>query len=241
MEFVSDEPVMIIDRYIVVSDIHIGIGRGGKNKYPKGISNTIDIEKVMERKIINVKNRFKKVDKIILLGDIKDDIFSVSSDVYHFLNFLKENFREVIIVKGNHDANIETVPGITVYPSSGFILKIGKTCYGFAHGHSWPDEKLMLCDYLIIGHQHMYKEIIDAQGKAYFKKVWVVAKKIKIKNAMKRYKKINKKIKLIIMPAFNPLLSGTKIEKGIGPIFKNNLFDMAHMEIYSLSGILLRK
>jgi hypothetical protein len=69
--------------------------------------------------------------------------------------------------------------------------------------------------------------------------VWVIAD-AEVKNLGKQYKKFNKKIKLILLPAFNPLV-GNPIkkanEKHLGPLLNNKLFKWNDAIIYRLNGV----
>jgi len=114
---------------------------------------------------------------------------------------------------------------------------------GFVHGHAWPDEKVMAVDFLVSAHQHPQIELFDKFGKRHTEPAWLISEP-EIKNIKKHYKKFNKKIKLILMPAFNPLV-GTPIKSTqknhLGPILNNNLFKFNDAIVYRLDGSCLGK
>ena len=241
MKFVTDKPALAIGKYLIISDLHVGL-----KKKRKDIPISLDIEEAMEKEILDIKES-TGTDKIVLLGDVKDDITSVSPEVYDFFGFLKSNFKEVIVAKGNHDGDIEVIPGIKVHPPSGFVLKHGRKKYGLLHGHSWPDEKLFSADYIITGHQHRYRKLVDKQGKMYFQKVWIITDKIAeaAKAKYRSYRGFNSNVRCLILPSFNPLIMGEEISKknimGMGPLFTEDFFGLKTASVYSLSGVCFGK
>jgi metallophosphoesterase superfamily enzyme len=92
-----------------------------------------------------------------------------------------------------------------------------------------------------MGHQHPMVSITDAFGRRHRESAWVVAP-CDEKALKKRYEKFNKKIELVMMPAFNPLV-GNAInidEKGrLGPILNNNLFKLNRALVFRLDGTCL--
>lgn len=58
------------------------------------------------------------------------------------------------------------------------------------------------------------------------------------------YKKFNKKIKLVLLPAFDSLV-GTTLKQDpsehLGPLLRNKLFKYNDAKMYSLSGVYLGK
>ena len=69
----------------------------------------------------------KKADTVILLGDVKSSIKSISKaewkEIPMFFNKIKEKC-DVILIPGNHDANIQRlVPeGISLISSAGMVV-----------------------------------------------------------------------------------------------------------------------
>ena len=58
----------------------------------------------------------------------------------------------------------------------------------------------------------------------------------------KHYESFNKKSKLVLMPAFNPLVGSTiKPGKHLGPILNNNLFKLNHALVFRVDGTLIGK
>ncbi|VVC04541.1 Calcineurin-like phosphoesterase superfamily domain protein [Candidatus Bilamarchaeum dharawalense] len=193
-----------------------------------------------------------KVKTLILLGDVKEDITMLDRTTEEILAKLSM-LCKVIIVRGNHDGGIDAINSgslerravqghggnAEVKAASGFVYEK----LGLIHGHSWPAEELMGCSHLIMGHQHPMISITDAFGKKRSEPVWVVAKP-DVEVIKKRYGKFNKKIKLILMPAFNPVI-GTPIniddKTKFGPLINNKLFKLNDALVFRLNGICLGK
>ncbi|RLF96117.1 hypothetical protein DRN50_02395 [Thermococci archaeon] len=217
---VENEPCLIIEnekKIMVVADLHLGIEY---ELYAKGIklgSITRKIKKSLE-KIIE-KN---EIDEIIFLGDLKHNIplisFREERDVPHFLD-LPVPFR---IIKGNHDGNIERLTDEKIYNKI-FVDNILLT-----HGHLKIKERP---EYIIVGHSHPAVTFKDDIGK-------VTKEKCFLFGSLK-----NEKTKIIVLPAFSPLITGISInkEKIPGYFFKNNLIEMKNLKIYLLDHTYLGK
>ncbi len=235
MRFVNGEPALILNRdTLVIGDVHVGYSE--KNE----VSRRLNLEEVMLEKLKELHERFH-LSNLIILGDLKDEILSVPPKVYLFVRELQEIFSRVILVKGNHDAGMEVVKGVEVVPSSGMIFREGNRRIGLIHGHSWPKEEMFNCDYLITAHQHTHIKMYDKLGKMYMKKVWVIAP-VSVDSIKERVSSFNPNLKIIILPAFHPLIYGVELGKGwkgIGPVLSNELFNIKDGEVYSLEGVYL--
>ncbi len=253
MKFLYNAPAIIHEDALIVGDTHFGM----ENKLrKKGIyDNQFSMRLYYKLEELIIKNKIKK---LILLGDVKEEIQFIDEKVKEILIKLSK-LCEVIIVRGNHDGGIEAINNpvslelcnvqghggiekinnIKIIDASGFVYKK----LALMHGHSWPNEKLMECNYLITAHQHPCILITDGFGKKHFEPVWLIAsaddKKIK-----EYYKKYNKKIKLILIPAFNPLVgSALNLEKNkmLGPVVNNKLFKLDDALVFQLNGTSLGK
>ncbi|MFA5381657.1 MAG: metallophosphoesterase [Candidatus Micrarchaeia archaeon] len=240
IKFIYDKPALIIDNNIlVIADLHIS---AEKKIIPNG-EEIINLTQLLLEELFALIYEYK-IKKIIILGDVKEDIYDLSPELFLFFTKLSEKVK-IEIVKGNHDVNLEKLPknlNLKIHSSSGVVyicknnLKIG-----LAHGHAWPNDELLLCDYLILAHEHAHFLLQDEKGKKYYEKVFLISD-INEKNAKNKYKNINKKCKLIVLPTFNPVLFGKAINEqkiGLGPIFKNKVFKMNSLLIYTLKGICL--
>ena len=233
MKFLYNAPAILHKGAIIIGDTHFGMER---KLARKGIHDEqFSLKLFFRLKELVVRYKAKRV---IFLGDVKEDITTLdkkTEDVLARLSLLCE----IIIVRGNHDGGIERCGCAKVIPSEGYVYE----GLGLAHGHSWPAKTLMECDYLLMGHQHPMFAIRDRLGKKHTEPVWVVAQPDKEKIS-EHYKIFNKKIRLILIPAFNPLVGSSinvTAEVRLGPVLNNKLFKLNSALILRLDGTRLGK
>lgn len=235
MRFLYNEPAVLHHGALIIGDTHFGMEQKLREH---GIYDNTLSDRIFER----IKNLLKKTKarKIIIAGDVKDSITGFDEKADIALKKISK-IAEVIIVKGNHDGGIEKyeTPKIKICQPEG----IEYFNVGIVHGHAWPNEKIMECRYLISAHQHPQVMFIDKTGKAHKEPVWLVVE-ADDRILKKYYKNRNKKIKLILMPAFNPLVGSTinkQKEKQLGPIFNKKLFKLNDALVFRLNGCLIGK
>ncbi|MEM7826618.1 MAG: metallophosphoesterase [Candidatus Aenigmatarchaeota archaeon] len=210
--FIRNYAAMIIDRFLIISDLHLGIT---KEFQKSGIFIPSQAKPMSDR--INRLKRMTKTKELIILGDVKHNIPGVSGQEFGEIPefFSKLKFNKITIIKGNHDGNIEKMipKGIKVRK----YVKIGK--YFLTHGHMKMENEKM-----IIGHSHPFIRIKDNLGAVYFEPVWL------------HY--LDRK-EIIIMPAFNELCGATIINQDdlLGPIAKN--LEKNKIHVYLLDGTYL--
>ena len=210
MDLIFGKPAGIIKDALVIADLHLGI------------------EFELEQKGINIPSQFKPFaqeirelaegcERIIIVGDLKHTITGFSwPEKLYLPEFIRSLEKEVILVKGNHDGDIEKYLDIQVTPPGGFEYEN----YWLFHGHARPDE---LRDYMVMAHVHPVIHIKDTLGGVITEKVWVKAK--------------FEDRKLLIMPAFNSIISGIDVHEITG--LKG--LDLKNARIYSLEGEYLGK
>lgn len=242
VKFLADYPAVSIpeENALVIAELHLGLEH---ELYKKGI--TIPAQREKFQDILDKLLKLTHARTLIILGDTKHKVPGMSireeRELPKFLNYLKEKVK-VILVKGNHDAEIERIvpEGIKICGSRGF--KLGK--YGFFHGHAWPSKKLMECDYLFMAHLHPAMEFMDKFGFRNVEQVWIRgrldAERVREKYKIKKTGKIN----LIVMPTFNSLLGNIAVNKLIGkeysgPMIIGKIMDMKKSKVYLLDGTLL--
>ncbi len=233
--FASGEPAAIVnrgrERYLVVGDLHMGreLKLAGKGIKIYGTS------ELMAERIIALMKRYR-VSRLVILGDVKDSIIRPDSiEMRIILSFFKKlSAYTIILVPGNHDAGIGDIPGVMKLKE----LRIGKI--GMIHGNSLPSEELMDCDYIIAGHDHPAAMVGPEDG-GHLEKAWVVMG-MKAAAASKAYENPNRRMKLILMPAFNDLITGTDVNGGriLNPLVRRGMFDTKRAKVYSLKGELLQ-
>lgn len=234
IKFVYDEPAMVVKadgkEHLVVGDLHIGMELELSRKGVHLFSATE-----------NMANRIKKIMKefslkrVIILGDVKNSIlYPETSEI----RLLKEFFGalsgfDLTIVAGNHDAHLSEIIGHQVVKE----FTVGDL--GFLHGNRIPDDRMMLLDYLVSAHDHLAVRITEKNGATYDQKAWGIYKLNKTA-AKSKYGAFNEKIKLVSMPAFNDLITGTTIEKvtakRLNPLLSNRIFSSSGAEIYNTLG-----
>jgi putative SbcD/Mre11-related phosphoesterase len=215
---VQSQPALILEdkkRYIVVTDLHIGFESGL-------VANDIHVEPrdLVHEIVQNLEDAIEsqKPDSLILLGDVKASVESISKIEWDAVPLFFEIGKkiETIVVPGNHDGNIQKlVPnGVTVSSSSGLV--INDTL--LTHGHVMPSENLSHVSKIIMGHVHpvYFQEgsVLDGQ------RVWVSIKTDK--NQV--FPSASGQLEVIIIPSFNKYFYATykkHHKKSISPIIQS--------------------
>ncbi|MEM5828913.1 MAG: metallophosphoesterase [Candidatus Aenigmatarchaeota archaeon] len=224
--FLKDEPIALLtdkkERYIIIADLHIGITKELKTH---GIY--IPSQAEIFAKKLNEFGKKMKTKNLIILGDLKHNIPGAKKEeILEIIKFLSElNFNKIIIIKGNHDGNIEKIlKNVTknIKVKKRFI-KIKDTL--LTHGHISIKDNIK-AKRIIIAHVHPYIKIIDKLNVSYYERVWL------------RYE--NEK-EIIIMPSFNELCGATIVNEQelIGPIARK--IDKKDLDVYLLDGTYLGK
>ena len=169
LRFVYNEPAIIAlhgaEKYLVIGDLHIGMER---NLRERGVH--VDATAQLSDRIRKLVKEFS-IDKVILLGDIKESILYPDAAEARLVRSFFERLGDldIEVIAGNHDAHLQELISNRISRE----LIIGR--FAFLHGDKRPSEKAMLCDYLITAHSHPAVRIIDKNGAVYEEKVWVVA------------------------------------------------------------------
>ncbi len=212
---VQSQPALILDdrkRYLVVTDLHIGFeSRLAANDIhidPKEIiSETVqNLEKIIES---------EKPDSLVLLGDIKSSVRSISKIEWNAVPLFFEigGKIETIVIPGNHDGNIQKLVPDRVTISSSVGLVIGDIL--LTHGHVMPSENLSRINKIVMGHVHpvYFHEgsVLDGQ------RVWISIKAEK----SQIFPSSTGEIEIIIVPSFNKHFYSTfkrSYKRSISPI-----------------------
>jgi len=230
-----DIPALVLgdeDRTVCVADLHLGIEaqlrRSGFN-----------IPSQAPKMLAMLEELSTKGSHLLILGDVKHRIPSVG---YHedrvvrpFLESLAETYDDVTVVAGNHDGGLSSIlpEGVIALPGKG----AGTGDIGFCHGHVWPSPDAMRTTALLMGHIHPSVLLVDSLGSKTNEKCWVRAR-LKRKLVLDRYDSCPDEI--VVVPAFNPLLTGTPVNARsgamLGPVFRNDLVDLDTMTAYLLDG-----
>ncbi|MBL7206869.1 MAG: metallophosphoesterase, partial [Candidatus Aenigmarchaeota archaeon] len=171
MKFLTNQPAFLLEKTLVIADIHVGIEY---EYFRSGIKVPSQTDKILER----VKKLIKETNakKLLILGDLKHKVpgtsYQEKREVPEFLNEL-DDLVEIEIVAGNHDGGLKSMLSndIKLHPSKGFL---SGNVY-FCHGNSWPSKEFLKADYIIMGHIHPLFEIKDKLGYRWSERVWVRA------------------------------------------------------------------
>jgi hypothetical protein len=228
---VHNEPALMFNKTLIIADLHIGMEHVLRNA---GFNIPSQSRKMMEKIIMLCREH--NVNRVVIVGDIKHNIPNVSYQEFDEIpKFFEEilKFCNIDVAPGNHDGGIKKLlpKDVKIHSSKGFIFNN----IGFFHGHSWPDENIMKCEYVVMGHNHPVIVFKDRLGYRVSKTCWLRGKMLKNRD---RYKTTNPEI--IIMPSFNKLCGKPVNEKKfLGPITK--LLDIRNLSIYLLNGTFLGK
>ena len=255
IRFLHGKPAALITdrkhgRILAIADVHLGIEH---ELYSNGIVIAPQAEKFYKE--IESLLRITKAGKLVIIGDLKHKIPGISFREVRELPKLIEPIAakvETILVKGNHDTELEDLIGahVEIKDANGFA--IGP--YGFFHGHAWPAKELLKCDYLFTAHIHPTVEFVDDFGFRIVEKVWakgtldekILRKKYSIGSKRRKGRggefKFGK-LETTIFPAFNPIISGMPLnsrrgraEGYMGPLMRSGALKPQNMEAYMLDG-----
>ncbi|MFH0737827.1 MAG: metallophosphoesterase [Candidatus Micrarchaeota archaeon] len=233
MRFLYDAPAILHEGALILGDTHFGMEEKLRRK---GIFDDNFSMRLFEKLRGLVEEH--KAKKVIFLGDVKEDITMLDKRTENILSRLSM-ICEVVVVRGNHDGGIESFRGAKIAPSEGIVHE----GLGLLHGHSWPSDELMRCRYLAMGHQHPMVAISDAFGRKHSEPAWIIAPP-EVEALAARYPQARKDIRLIMMPAFNPLVGSimkTDDKSRLGPLLNNKLFKLSDALVVRLDGTRLGK
>jgi putative SbcD/Mre11-related phosphoesterase len=253
-------------RTMIIADLHLGWEMALSQQ---GIHVPSQMPKLLSR--LKTLLSAYKPERLLILGDVKYTVATADMGEWHdipdFFNELKKEVKEISIIRGNHDGNIEPLlpENIEILPATGTI--VGDV--GFFHGHKWPSPTILTCKTLVMGHVHPVVVLRDPAGFRITKQVWVKAEcnrvqltktilqkhRINIKNdaeeeLRKRCGVRSRVSHIFIMPSFNDFLGGrplnyrrtsryAKTEKILGPVIRSESVNMESAEIYLLDGTFL--
>ena len=213
---IQSHPALMLEdthRYLVVTDLHIGFENTLAANDIFVEPTTIIYESLDELRTI-IKS--ERPDSLILLGDIKSGIDSISKIEWQAVPLFFEIAKEIdtILIPGNHDGSIQKLlpDNVRLTSSSGIVIEDVL----LTHGHTMPSENLSNINKIIMGHVHpvFFSEgsVLDGQ------RVWVSM------NTEKRkiFPSLQGEIEIIIVPTFNKYFyaSHKRYKKSISPIIE---------------------
>lgn len=208
---------------IAIADLHLGYEGIMAEQgifVPK-----VQFEKEME--ILKEIVKKQRASRFIICGDIKHEFSETSYhefvEVTDLFKFLRENLREVIAIKGNHDNYLIRVTrrhDIALYDE----LELGD--FYFMHGHEVPKGLTTTkAKYVIMAHEHPAIVLYDEVGG-------------KEKLDCFLYGDFDDK-KLLVLPAFSTLAEGSQInvipkEELLSPILRD-LVDIDELKVVGIA------
>ncbi len=215
MRFIN-KAVWLEEGILVIADLHIGYE---ENLIKKGVflprmqyKKTI---KDLERIFCLLEEEDKKVEKVIILGDLKHEFGSISrqewKETLDLIDFLKENGKNVILIKGNHDNILNPIVKKKGLEVKEYYIKDDKA---FIHGDKKVSlDKKVKC--LFLGHLHpaitIKKEAKQETYKCFLTGRW-------------------KSKQVVILPSFFPLTEGSDVN-----FYDTNLdfnFNLKNFNVY---------
>ena len=201
---------------IAISDLHLGLEA----------SMTSRGNYIPEFQLDQVKDELKEIreltecDRILINGDLKNQYstsYSEKSEINDLVDFLTDNFEDVIIIKGNHDTFIDSIledhglRPLEQYEEGGVL---------FTHGDEKPEQEWST---VVIGHEHPALALEDDIG---------VTEKVDALLHLEGKKEI------IVLPAYSPISNGSEINRMsspelLSPILKD--FNIGDFEAYAIS------
>ncbi len=234
LKFVYNEPALIVEdgkRYLVVGDLHVGVERRFRDN---GI-NIYGNEIRMAEKLLEIAGRFN-TRRTILLGDIKESVLYPEAHERRSLKsfFAKIEGMDVVVLRGNHDAHLDEIIGMEV------MDEFTTRNFAFLHGNKWASDDAIKKRTIVSGHSHVAVSVSDKNGARYTEKAWLIAER---GNSKGIYGSIGAE-ELVVMPAFNELITGTPVgmdkgrsgREGMNPLLKNGVFSYGKARVFGVSG-----
>lgn len=193
---------------IVVSDLHLGLEAAVS--YDGNYVPQFQLEEIKED--IRTLKKETDADRVLLNGDLKHEFkytrFSEKDEIKEFFRLLKTMFKEIIVVKGNHDTFLDDVVTeeslVDSHQEEGIL---------FIHGN----KALKSEEYetLVIGHEHPALELEDEIG-------------ITEKFDCFLYGQMKNGRNIIVMPAFSKMAGGSAVnvmpkKDLLSPVLRNEV------------------
>ncbi len=219
------------ERWLLIADTHVGLEVELSKKGVRIPSQSARIAQL----VLDFAER-TGATSLVILGDVKHEIASIvdsSREVRDFIDRISGKFNKVVLVKGNHDGNLDLIlssnvkPSVYLVDSRGFMIrsKDGKNLL-LLHGNSRPRiEDFMKADVIIMGHTHPAILIQDVTGYVMRAPVIVKVRADKSLFGKNMYNiDINGSgpMSIIVLPTFNPLTIGMDVFE----IFPKNLIEV---------------
>jgi metallophosphoesterase superfamily enzyme len=202
LEFISDGPALVIEgeeRLLIVADLHFGIEA---DLAAHGLHFKSHSAERLERLLKTID--FADPDALVLLGDIKHSIPSLTRQEYFEMPGILKDLRNRIplrVFPGNHDVGIERfLRDGEMQPREGAVID----CVGYLHGHTVPSPKLA-GHLIVVGHHHPLVSLHDEVGCALQSPAYLRAEIDTVALGMKTPDAPAPCARVLFIPAFNEL------------------------------------
>jgi len=202
LEFIGDGPALVVtgeERYLVVADLHFGIEA---DLAMHGLHFRSRSKARLER-LLAIADRVDP-DGLILLGDIKHSIPSVTRQEFFELPRILEALRDRVplrVFPGNHDIGIERyLRPAEICAKEGAVID----GVGYLHGHMYPSPSLA-GHLMVAGHHHPLLSLRDEVGCALQSPAYLRAGLHTAKLGMPETKEPAPPTRVLFMPAFNEI------------------------------------
>jgi len=246
LRLVHEWPAILVDkplRSLIVADVHFGFEAELAEKGVRVPSQTWRLGNYLTKLCEDLD-----VERLIFLGDLKHMVPLSSwiewKEMPRMIQKLKEQGLKLLLVPGNHDGDIESILGdlVEYQPSKGMLIEGERKIY-LLHGHTWPDQRVLDADMIIVGHLHPMISLRTDLGSIVRRRSWLylqgdkklLAEKLGVSTRRRG------KIELIVMPAFNPILTGLSVnsiqpKEKLWPLIRSGAFDLDSAEAITLQG-----
>ena len=202
MEFLPDGPAVVIEneeRILVIADTHFGIEA---DLAAHGLHFRSRSDTRLERVIKTIEAA--DPDRLVLLGDVKHSIPSLTWQEYHEMPKILDSLRTIVplvVLPGNHDIGIERfLRDGEIRPKEGAVIDN----VGYLHGHTYPAPEL-LGHLLVIGHHHPLLSLHDEVGCALHAPAYIRADVDPARLGMSGSDKNPAMSRVLFVPAFNEI------------------------------------
>jgi len=202
MEFIGEGPALVIEgelRLLIVADLHFGIEA---DLAAHGLYFRSRSADRLERLMKNIEAA--DPDMLVLLGDVKHSIPSLTRQEYHEMPGILDTIRDRIaltVFPGNHDIGIERyLIKSEIQPRDGAILD----GVGYLHGHMYPSP-LLAGHLIVIGHHHPLFLLKDEVGCSLQTPAYLRAGLDTERLGMDTTQEKTPPTRVLFMPAFNEI------------------------------------
>ena len=211
---------LFTDSTLIISDVHIGYEES-LNKQGILVPRLQFEEIVRQMESIFKKLKNRKIERIIINGDLKHEFGTISEQEWRntlkFIDLLSKHCNEIILIKGNHDKILGPIAKKRNVVISDFFTTLSDKKIIVCHGDRIPENEVLgKAPIIIIGHEHPAVTLKDGPRTENFK--CFLKGKYKGKT-------------LIVQPSFNKITEGTNVlrDRLLSPFLSQ---DLGNFEVF---------